>query len=132
MTSWIIKTYHKKSIQEHEYWSNNEMDIIKKTLWRGGSWKVVTSDNNIPNWTFTTIPGGDDKKDSVDIYSYPGNFDDVELIEVVLGPSSALYGPNAHSGVLNIVTSSSLATFSKYSATPLSAESTFASYSFSP
>ncbi len=72
MTSWIIKTYHKKSIQEHEYWSNNEMDIIKKTLWRGGSWKVVTSDNNIPNWTFTTTPGGDDKKDSVDIYSYPG------------------------------------------------------------
>ena len=49
MTSWIIKTYHKKSIQEHEYWSNNEMDIIKKTLWRGGSWKVVTSDNNDPD-----------------------------------------------------------------------------------
>ena len=36
----------------------------------------------------------------------PVSFDDVEQIEVVLGPSSALYGPNAHSGVLNIVTSS--------------------------
>jgi hypothetical protein len=38
----------------------------------------------------------------------PVSFDDVEQIEIVLGPSSALYGPNAHSGVLNIVTSSPL------------------------
>ena len=28
----------------------------------------------------------------------------MEQIEVVLGPSSALYGPNAHSGVVNIIT----------------------------
>ena len=40
----------------------------------------------------------------------PVTFDDVEQIEVVLGPASALYGPNAHSGVLNIVTSSPLNT----------------------
>lgn len=38
----------------------------------------------------------------------PVSFEDVKQIEVVLGPSSALYGPNAHSGVLNIVTSSPL------------------------
>ena len=38
----------------------------------------------------------------------PVSFEDVEQIEVVLGPASALYGPNAHSGVLNIVTSSPL------------------------
>ena len=38
----------------------------------------------------------------------PVSFDDVEQIEVVLGPASALYGPNAHSGVLNIITSSPL------------------------
>ena len=36
----------------------------------------------------------------------PVSFDDVKQFEVVLGPSSALYGPNAHSGVLNIITSS--------------------------
>jgi len=40
----------------------------------------------------------------------PVSFDDVEQIEVVLGPASALYGPNAHSGVLNIVTSSPIRT----------------------
>ena len=32
----------------------------------------------------------------------PVTSDDVSQIEVVLGPSSALYGPNAHSGVVNI------------------------------
>ena len=30
-------------------------------------------------------------------------FVDVSQIEVVLGPSSALYGPNAHSGVINVI-----------------------------
>lgn len=30
--------------------------------------------------------------------------EDVERVEVVLGPSSALYGPNAHNGLLNTVT----------------------------
>ena len=35
----------------------------------------------------------------------PVSFEDVKQFEIVLGPSSALYGPNAHSGVLNIITS---------------------------
>ncbi len=34
----------------------------------------------------------------------PTTSDDVDQIEVVLGPSSALYGPNAFSGVANIIT----------------------------
>ncbi len=33
----------------------------------------------------------------------PLTSDDVKQIEVVLGPSSALYGPNAHAGVVNII-----------------------------
>ena len=33
----------------------------------------------------------------------PVSFEDVEQIEVVLGPASALYGPNAHAGVVNII-----------------------------
>ncbi len=36
----------------------------------------------------------------------PLSSDDVEQIEVVLGPSSALYGPNAHAGVVNIISKS--------------------------
>ncbi len=34
----------------------------------------------------------------------PVGFEDVDRIEVVRGPSSALYGPNAVSGVINIIT----------------------------
>jgi outer membrane receptor protein involved in Fe transport len=33
----------------------------------------------------------------------PLTSDDVKQIEVVLGPSSSLYGPNAHAGVVNII-----------------------------
>ncbi len=34
----------------------------------------------------------------------PVSFEDIDRIEVVRGPSSALYGPNALSGVINIIT----------------------------
>ena len=30
--------------------------------------------------------------------------DDIERIEIVFGPSSAIYGPNAHNGLMNIIT----------------------------
>ena len=33
----------------------------------------------------------------------PQSMDDVEKIEVILGPATALYGANAHSGVVNII-----------------------------
>jgi iron complex outermembrane recepter protein len=34
----------------------------------------------------------------------PIDFDDIDRIEIIRGPSSALYGPNAVSGVVNIIT----------------------------
>ncbi|MGQ1946752.1 TonB-dependent receptor plug domain-containing protein [Geofilum sp. OHC36d9] len=37
--------------------------------------------------------------------SLPIGFEDIERIEVVRGPASALYGPNAVNGVINIITS---------------------------
>ena len=40
--------------------------------------------------------------------SLPIDLNDVERIEVVRGPSSTLYGPNAVSGVINIITTRSL------------------------
>jgi iron complex outermembrane receptor protein len=35
---------------------------------------------------------------------YPVAKEDIDRMEVVLGPSSALYGPNAHNGLLHIIT----------------------------
>ena len=40
----------------------------------------------------------------VNFSTVPVTQDDVERIEVVLGPATALYGANAHSGVINIIT----------------------------
>ena len=42
----------------------------------------------------------------VNFSTVPVTADDVEKIEVVLGPATALYGANAHSGVINIVSKS--------------------------
>ena len=39
----------------------------------------------------------------VNFSTIPVTADDVERIEVVLGPATALYGANAHSGVINII-----------------------------
>lgn len=41
------------------------------------------------------IPGG---------FAYPLMIEDVDRMEAVLGPSSALYGPNAHNGLLHVLT----------------------------
>ena len=35
--------------------------------------------------------------------TYPTIMEDIERLEVVFGPSSALYGPNAHNGLINII-----------------------------
>lgn len=42
------------------------------------------------------------------LHFVPANNEDIESIEVVLGPASALYGPNTASGVLHILTKSPL------------------------
>jgi outer membrane receptor for ferrienterochelin and colicins len=42
------------------------------------------------------------------LHFIPANNDDIERIEVVLGPGSALYGPNTSGGVLHILTRSPL------------------------
>jgi outer membrane receptor for ferrienterochelin and colicins len=42
------------------------------------------------------------------LYMVPANNDDIERIEVVLGPGSALYGPNTANGVLHMFTRSPL------------------------
>lgn len=82
MAEWTIRTYYKKSIEEHEHFVKDGMTIIRKTGWRSGSWSVTTSDDNLPEIEFDYVPGGDGSKDSVNMYDFPGdNIEDVELIE---------------------------------------------------
>ena len=38
----------KKSVEEHELWQKDDMGIRRITGWRGGTWYVVTSDDNPP------------------------------------------------------------------------------------
>ncbi|MDA0987457.1 MAG: TonB-dependent receptor [Bacteroidetes bacterium] len=40
------------------------------------------------------------------LHFLPQQMDDIEQIELVLGPSAALYGPNSHRGVLHLITKS--------------------------
>ena len=45
----------------------------------------------------------------VNVYNFiPATSDDIERIEVVLGPGSALYGPNSANGVMHVITKSPL------------------------
>jgi hypothetical protein len=82
MSTWIVRTYYKKSIEEHEHFTKDGMRITRRTGWRLGSWNVTTSDDNPPEFEFDCVPGGDGSQDSVDMYNSPGsNIDDVELIE---------------------------------------------------
>lgn len=82
MAVWTVSTYYKKSIEEHEHFVKDGMEIIRKTGWRSGSWTVTTSDDNPPEFEFTEVPGGDGKRDSIDINScYDNNIEEVELNE---------------------------------------------------
>jgi len=82
MAQFTVKTYYKKSIEEHEHFSKDDLVIVRRTGWRAGSWLVTTSDDNPPEFEFDYVPGGDGNLDSVDMYNCPGpNIEDVELIE---------------------------------------------------
>jgi len=86
MATWKIRNYYKKSIEEHEQFSKDGLTITHRTGWRSGSWYVTTSDDELPEFEFDYVPGGDGRKDSIDVYNFPGpNIEDVELIETFDG-----------------------------------------------
>lgn len=86
MADWIVRTYYKKSIEEHEHYTKDGMTIVRKTGWRAGSWSVSTTDDDVPNFEFDYVPGGDGLRDSINMYDCPGsNVEDVELIETFDG-----------------------------------------------
>lgn len=97
MTKWTLKNYHKKNIEEYQYFVKNEETIICKTNWRWGAWSIETSDNNPPHFEFTYLPGGDGNPDSIDMNNcIVNNIENVEMIETFDGGWDLEY-PNSMS-----------------------------------
>ena len=80
MAYWRVSTYYKKSCEEHEIYVKDGMTIKRKTGYRWAVFNIETSDDNPPEFEFDFVPGGDGKKDSIDMYSPFGpNIESSEL-----------------------------------------------------
>ena len=85
MATWTVKTYYKKNVQEVETYHQREGEgrVTVTNGFRWGTWTVETSDDNPPEFEFTEVPGGDGKKDSIDMLNCEvNNIESVELISM--------------------------------------------------
>ena len=88
MATWTVKTYYKKSCEQHEYFVQREGTGRIKVIdgFRFCEFTVETSDDNFPQFEFTEVPGGNGKRDSLDMYSLSGdNIEGSELVEMFDG-----------------------------------------------
>ena len=89
MAQWTIRTYYKKSCEQHEHFYNRNIDsakIIVKDGYRSAEFTIETTDDEFPDIEFDCVPGGDGKIDSVDLFSLNGsNIESTELIEMFDG-----------------------------------------------
>ena len=85
MAIWTVKTHYKKNVQEVEHWRQNEGEgrLTVTNGFRWGEWTVETSDDNPPEFDFVEVPGGDGKRDSINMLdcSYK-NIENVELVSM--------------------------------------------------
>ena len=85
MAQWTVKTYHKKSCQEIEYWiqSKGEGRITVTNGFRWGEWTVETTDENPPEFEFVEVPDGNGARDSINMLDCSGNnIEEVELVSM--------------------------------------------------
>lgn len=88
MATWTVRTHYKKSCQEVEHWvqKNGDGKITVTNGFRWGEWTVETTDDNLPEFEFDFVPGGDGKKDSIDMCNCEfNNIESVELVEMFDG-----------------------------------------------
>jgi hypothetical protein len=89
MAIWTIRTHYKKSCEQIEYFYNRNIDgakVIVRDGYRRAEFTIETTDDEFPDIQFTEVPGGDGKKDSVDLFSLIGNnIDNTELVEMFDG-----------------------------------------------
>jgi hypothetical protein len=85
---WTVKTYYKKSCEQHEYFVQREGEGRIKVVdgFRFCTYNVETNDGEFPQFEFTTVPGGNAAKDSIDLNSINGaNIENSELVEMFDG-----------------------------------------------
>jgi hypothetical protein len=88
MATWNVSTYYKKSCQEVENWVQSKGDgrITIVNGYRYGEWIVETTDDNPPEFEFVEVPGGDGKKDSINMLDCEvNNIESVDLVEMFDG-----------------------------------------------
>lgn len=88
MALYNVRTYYKKSCEQHEHYVQREGDgrILVKDGFRSAEFTVETNDDKFPEFEFVEVPGGDGKKDSLDMYNLFGdNIESSELVEMFDG-----------------------------------------------
>lgn len=87
-TWWTVKTYYKKNCEQHEYFTHPDYEHPLMVIdgFRWCTYNVETNDGEFPRFEFTCVPGGDGKKDSLDMNFLTGeNIESSELVEMFDG-----------------------------------------------
>jgi hypothetical protein len=80
MANWKVSPLYKKSCEEHELYTKDGQTIRRQTGYRGASFYVETTNDKLPEFEFDFVPGGDESKDSIDMYNCcVNNIENVEL-----------------------------------------------------
>ena len=85
MANWIVKTYHKKNVEQHEHFIQREGNgrIVVKDGFRWATFRVTTTDDNFPEFEFEEVPGGNGDCDSLNLFSVAGpNIEESEMISM--------------------------------------------------
>ena len=88
MAIWRVKTYYRKSCEQIEYFNHTDIEgqLVVGIGFRSCEYEVVTSDDNPPEFEFGYVPGGDGKKDSIDLNNcITGNIESSELFAMLDG-----------------------------------------------
>jgi hypothetical protein len=89
MATWTIRTHYKKSCEQIEYYYNRKIPgakIIVRDGFRRAEFTIETTDDEFPAIEFDEVPGGDGKRDSLDLFSLIGdNIDNTEMVEMFDG-----------------------------------------------
>jgi hypothetical protein len=72
---WKVRTYHKKSCEQHEYFNHSDYKYPLKVIdgFRFCDFNVETNDGKFPQFEFTEVPGGNGARDSINLFSCEAN-----------------------------------------------------------